>query len=300
MGNTILAHALFACGQVDLDLDRFFSDTGNSHAIRPLNRTELTAEHLLEFPNPDLTCVLKIACTDWWEVLRIKMSYSKWMLENPGLDNFSKFYSYKLDLDLEYLTLWQEFYQTVRDPGWPECNCPDHIKFLPTDIQKEINQLYTPPNFAEPDSSDQLVEWLSKTYYDSFLQKPSLLDTIPVLEIGQYLNGEYEKLINVCLSHLGWNWNHHRSKVFHDRVIKINLVYLAWLEEIKIATKSIINNRTIKTTFDLWEQALIIAKACQLLNQDPHTINWDNISCDTVENNLYLNKFTRTHHGKTI
>jgi hypothetical protein len=301
MGNTILAHALFACGQVDLDLDKFFSATGNSHIIRTLNFSQLTAKHLLEYPNPDLACILKITCIGWWEVLRIKMSYGKWMLENPGLDNFSKFYSYKLDLVFQHLKLWQEFYQAIKDPSWPECNHPDHIKSLPTYIQKEINQLYTSPNFAKPNSSDQLVEWLSKTYYDSFLQEISLLDAAPVLELGQYIEGEYEKLIGVCQTHLGWDWNHCRSRVFHSKVIEVNSVYLTWLEEIKIATTLIINNCTVNKTFDLWEQSLIIAKACQLLNQDPHTINWNNISCNTDKNKLYLDKFTRTiHHGKTI
>jgi hypothetical protein len=301
MGNTILAHALFACGQVDLDLDKFFSATGNSHIIGTLNFSQLTATHLLEYPNPDLACILQITCIGWWEVLRIKMSYSKWMLENPGLDNFSKFYSYKVDLVFQHLKLWQEFYQAIRDPSWPECDHPDHIKFLPTYIQKEINQSYTSPNFAKPNSSDQLVEWLSKTYYDSFLQESSLIDKVHVLELGQYINGEYEKLINVCQTYLGWDWDQGRSKIFHNKVLEVNSAYLNWLEKIKIAITSIINNHAVNDTFDLWEQSLIIAKTCQFLDQDPHTINWNNIGCNADENNLYLDKFTRTiHYGKTI
>ena len=58
MGNTVLAHVLYSCGQVELDLENFFSDTGNSHKISKLNQTELIAHHLIEFPNSDLKCIL--------------------------------------------------------------------------------------------------------------------------------------------------------------------------------------------------------------------------------------------------
>ena len=161
--------------------------------------------------------------------------------------------------------------------------------------------MYVPPNFATPTDADQLVEWLSKTYYDSFLQERKSVDNVPVLELGQYINGEYEKLINVCRTYLGWAWDHARSKVFHNKVLEVNSLYLDWLNQIKIATMSVINNHTVNGTFDLWEQSLIIAKACQQLGQDPHTIDWDNIGCNTDKNSLYLDKFTRTiHHGKTI
>jgi hypothetical protein len=228
------------------------------------------------------------------------MSYSKFVLENPGLDNFLKFYSYKLDTESEHLKLWQEFYQAVRDPSWPECASPEHIKFLPTYIQTEISQSYTPPNFAAPYCAGQLVEWLSKTYYDNFSQEISILGATPVMELGQYINGEYEKLIDICQNKLGWKWNSSRSKMFHNRVIDVNSVYLLWLDSIKAATTSVINNSSVNKKFDLWEQALIIAKACQFLGQDPHIINWNDISCNADENNLYLTNFTRTYHGKTI
>ena len=51
MGNTVLAHVLFSSNQAKLDLDNFFSDTGNSHNISGVNTTKLRATHLIEFPD---------------------------------------------------------------------------------------------------------------------------------------------------------------------------------------------------------------------------------------------------------
>jgi hypothetical protein len=298
MGNTILAHALFACGQVDLDLDKFFSATGNSHAIGPLNRTVLTAEHMIECPDPSLVCVLEITCADWWEVLRIKMSYSKWMLETPDLNNFSKFYSYRSDQAAE-TKLWQDFYQTVKDPSWPSCNCPEDIKTLPSAIQDEINQLYSVPRLQEPDTPARLVEWLSGIYYNIFLNPIRYHKRSPNLGLGQYIEGDYAQLINIC-NNLGWDWDHAKGNQFYKKMININGQYLAWLEKIKTTVNLVVDKKAVVDTFDLWEQALIIAKACQAVAQHPSTLKWDTDSCNAVENNVYLDKFTRTHHGKTI
>jgi hypothetical protein len=33
---------------------------------------------------------------------------------------------------------WQDFYQAVKDPSWPDCATPDHMAQLPTAIQQEI------------------------------------------------------------------------------------------------------------------------------------------------------------------
>jgi hypothetical protein len=229
------------------------------------------------------------------------MSYSKWTLETPELHNFSKFYSYITNVKSESLKLWKEFYQSVRDPSWPDCDTPDGVQFLPVAIQEEINQVYVNPDFSLPDNSDRLVEWLSKAYYDSFLNSTRHDDSVPSMDLGQYINGEYEQLINVCCKLFDCNWDHTRSKIFHTKALEVNSVYLTWLDTIKSATDSVINNRIVDKKFDLWEQALIIAKACQLIGFDPLTIDWNNNSCSPNENNLYLTKFTRTHHhGKTI
>jgi len=293
MGNTILAHALFSCHQVDLDLDRFFSSTGDAHAIVDINSSELTALHLAEMPNPALTCVLEIVCTNWWEALRIKMSYSKWMQSTPGLENFSKFYSYHADSDSEQARLWQEFYQAVRDPAWPDCASPAEIAQLPVRIQQEINQLYTVPDLSAPVTTDRFVEWLCGTYHTNFSNLARHWSSVPVLELGQYLSGNHAALEHMCTDQLGWNWDADRSKKFFDQVLQVNQKYFAWLESIQTATDAVIAQQTVTESFDLWEQALILARACELTGTVPQSLNWDTNSCNTVENNVYLNKFKR-------
>ena len=109
MGNTILAHTLFACNKVDLDLSKFFSTTGNAHAIWQINKSILRASHLIENPNPHWKCVLSVICEDWWKVLLIKFSYSKWMEEVPTINNYSKFFKGQYTLDFDVIV--QQFAQ---------------------------------------------------------------------------------------------------------------------------------------------------------------------------------------------
>lgn len=71
-------------------------------------------------------------------------------------------------------------------------------------------------------------------------------------------------------------------------MIKANTIYLEWLNKIKLAVYSIINNVDINDNFDPWEQALIIAKCCHLLNTNPANLKWSNSGCSTDENNVYL------------
>jgi hypothetical protein len=293
MGNTVLSHALFSCHQLDLDPDQFFSSTGDAHAVVALNRSELTAHHLAELPDPHLECVLEIVCTGWWEVLRIKMSYSKWMLSTPGLENFSKFYSYNPEQNSEQSKLWQEFYATIRDPAWPNCATPADIESLPLWIQQEIDRLYTAPDFSAPDTLDRFVEWLANTYYDNFLNLTQQHESVPALELGQYIQGDYQKLIDVCSNQLGWTWDHDRSRVFFTKVLKVNSEYLTWLESIQSATNAVLDYTRVDQAFAPWEQALIIAKACEHMGIAPHSLDWNTDSCNSVTNNVYLKIFKR-------
>jgi hypothetical protein len=300
MGNTVLAHALFSCNKADIDIDQFFSSTGNAHAIRDINHTELTAEHLVEMPADHLKCLLEITCFDYWELLRIKMSYSKWMLEVPDLTNYSKFYFYNPDQDAENIKLWNSFYQSIRDPSWPDCNSPAEIKTLPKTIQAEINACYQLPDLSPPDTPIKLVEWLAKNYYNNFLRVKKHFVSVPSLDLGQYIQGNYQPLIDICKHQLNWQWDHTQSAKFHAKMLETNAGYLTWLEKIKSAVVLVINNEDVVDNFELWEQALVIAKVCHTLDQDPMTINWCTNSCNANEKSLYLDKFIRTNHGKTI
>ena len=73
MGNTVLAHILFASEQITLNLENFFSDSGDAHQIAKLNNTMLSAKHLVEYPDDLCQCALQLVSIDWFDILRIKM-----------------------------------------------------------------------------------------------------------------------------------------------------------------------------------------------------------------------------------
>jgi len=295
MGNTILAHALFSCGQIDLDLDNFFSSKGDSHAIQKINKSNLTACHLIEFPDSSLTCVAQVVCQDWWEILRLKMSYSKWCKTTPMLDNITMFFPYCVDFEKEQQQLWHKFYSKFKDPSWPTCDSFDNIMNLPVEIQQEINQTFVKPNIDIPQTEQRFVEWLTIAYYDMLC---NIAETIPhskVIMLGDYIQGNLIDLIEVCKSALNWTWDHDRSQQFHSTMRSVNREYFDWLDQIKTATVS-----QVALNLEPWEQALVIAKWCIDNNQYPKNLNWDSIGCNTDANNLYLNILLRKHYGKTI
>ena len=97
MGQSLLAHTLYSCNQVELELNLFFSDTGNSHNINHLNTTQLQALH---YDTIDDTCnyakLLEIVPDNEYKLLRLKMSYEKWVGCFPEPENFKKFNFYEL------------------------------------------------------------------------------------------------------------------------------------------------------------------------------------------------------------
>lgn len=289
MGNTILSHALFACNQIDIDLTSFFSKSGNAHAISRINQTNLIAEHLIEYPKDNVSCVLEVQTSGWWEVLRLKMSYQKWFGKFPTVDNISTFYNHTVNVsDQEQLRLWQEFYNAFKDPSWPECVSYNDISRLPFSVQQEIIGAYIKPD-AVQETELQFVEWLVTAYYDRFCQHPSKnFESASTLLLGNYMQGRFQELIDVCTETLNWSWDSNRSQHFYNKVIEVNQQYLQWLEQITRATDDVIHNRTVSTKFDLWEQAIIIAKACEFTQRIPLSLNWNNVGCDTDRNNLYL------------
>ena len=299
MGNTILAHALYACHQVDLDLDNFFSNNGNAHAISIYNRTNLTAHHLIEYPNNNLVCVLQIKCFGWDELLRLKMSYSKWFNDVPTFENYKKF-NFLYNCNTDTLMLWNDFYQNFKDPSWPECATPDDVAYLPETIQNEIRNNYQTPHL-EPRTPSLFVEWLTTLYYDDFVNQPiNAIKGAPILKLNDYLSNNLTELIEVCGYHLNWSWDQTRSQQFYTKMINNNLTYLHWLENIKSAVDSLIQQIDITFKFELWEQALIIAKCCQISNLNPKQLNWINDCCFIDKTNVYLTQFSRNNYGKTI
>jgi len=114
MGNTILAHALYSCSKLIIDPDILFSLEGNAHAINNHNKTNLISWHCDEYPRSDVKIVMKILCKDWDELLRLKMSYSKYWKKLPNVGNFSEFgftdavgSSWLENLTMKYWTMFQ-------------------------------------------------------------------------------------------------------------------------------------------------------------------------------------------------
>jgi hypothetical protein len=114
MGNTILAHALYSCSKIIIDPEVIFSPEGNTHAISKYNNTNLIAWHYEENPRNDVKVILKIICKDWDELLRTKMSYSKFAKKVPKVGNFNEFgftdaidSSWIENLTIKYWTIFQ-------------------------------------------------------------------------------------------------------------------------------------------------------------------------------------------------
>ena len=294
MGNTILAHALFSCGQINLDLDNFFSSNGDAHAVREINKSNLIAHHLLEFPDDSLTCVAQVVCQDWWEILRIKLSYSKWHKTTPKLDNISNFFPYCVDVEKEQQQLWDQFYSSFKDPLWPKCNSINAITDLPVEIQQEINKVFVKADISIPQTEQRLIEWLTTTYHDMFCKLASTAPHSKVILLGDYIQGNLTDLIDICESVMNWSWNHDRSQQFYSKMVLVNQAYFNWLDKIKTAACA-----NVEYPLESWEQALAIAKWCVDKNQHPNSLNWDSVGCNADTNNLYSN-LLRKHHGKTI
>ena len=269
MGNTILAHALYACSQADLDLNTFFSDTGNAHAV-PSNK-QLTAKHLKKFPSNYDVCVLELVCNNWDKILRFKMGYSKWAKEVPTHENLEKFFE---EINLPKTdTLWDNAYDALKGSEWP--SNPGYYKrqTLPPFVLKEMESAD-----VEASLKQVFLEKLLITYYDLLNQKESATLCNKELSLEDYLDGNYSILKLICEEQLGWYWDDEKDALFFQKVHEVNSEYFIWLKRIKDAVLAIEFQN-----FEPWEQALIAAKACKDLNLD---VRGRNIVLDKLFKNI--------------
>jgi hypothetical protein len=285
MGNTVLAHVLYSCGQVELDLENFFSDTGNSHKISELNLTELTAAHLVEFPNSDLKCILQLRSDEWFYILQIRMSYFKWHNNVPKLSNLNDFFEVKM----QFKNDWTEFYNGVRDSSWPDCGSYEEIYKLPNYVQEEIQNTYQSSNMMLTTESN-LVEFLSETYFDMLMLScsPAFFDA-PVYYLSDYFSKKIQALEQIA-EHLKWKYNHQRSDDFYSAMLKANHPHLSWLETIEQTHNNVINLNHASVDLQPWERALVIAKICTTLGCHPSVLNWQDSHCFLDNNNITLIK----------
>lgn len=285
MGNTILAHTLFSCERIDLDLENFFSPLGDSHRARQFNDQTLVAHHWLEFPTNDLIPVLTINASGWFLLLQYKMSYSKWHKQFPNLENWHLFFENKIRFNEQQD--WQEFYNNLKDPSWPSCVSQDSVSQLPQYIQHEISNHY---NKAKLDiiTDQDLLEFLSITYYD--LMCWSNIDITvngAILELEDYLNYDIVTLQNLA-GFLGWKWNESLSEKFFNRVLEVNDNYLTWLKKIKTYYFMTVSQNICSLHLEIWEQAWLIAKICQTHNLDIISLPWNQLGCGKKNSNNEL------------
>jgi hypothetical protein len=285
MGNTILAHVLFSCNKAKLDLDTFFSVSGNSHRINRYNTTELAAKHLIEFPDNNAECILQLRSDNWFRILQYKFSYAKWLNEVPTLSNWNKFFNQVADRGDH---TWQQFYSNVKDDSWPECESYDKINLLPEHILTEVKQLYR-PNVSEITTNDQLLEFLATCYFDEISKIDKFEFNAPVYWLSDYFNYNTEPLEQISKM-LNWQWNNKLSKQFHIKMLEINATYLAWLDTVKRYHDSIVSRIVCPVELDLWERALLIAKVCQTLHCNPRDLKWHDSGCLQEQNSATLIK----------
>jgi hypothetical protein len=288
LGNSILAHVLFSAEKINFDLADFFSSEGHAHKIAQINNTELTAVHLEEFPNKNLICILHLVSQDWLEILRYKMSYCKWHKQEPTLDNWQTF-SFTNYVKVDSKHAWQEFYQQVRDPSWPDCVDPQQIKYLPKHIQQEIHATWVEPKFSI-DNQQKLVELLTLTYYDMMSTAHNVLPDSKVYYLDQYFREDFGVLQELC-SWLGWSWNDSKSQAFFAKLMETNRQYFQWLERMQICHAQTLAKKSVAHHMAEWETAVILAKLCLDLNKHPDSLSWDSSDCIFQNNSVNLYKF---------
>lgn len=286
LGNTILAHVLYASNRVDINLQDFFSANGHAHKIQKINSSELIADHLVEFPKQNLVCLLQLVSTDWYELLRYKMSYSKWMLAEPNLENYRNFFQNQCVIDFD--KLWLEFYNNVKDPEWPDCEKFDSVTKLSLYIQEEINEQWNPPRF-DLTSEFQLIEFLVLSYYDKLVTPFEPNFDCETYDIGKYLEGEFDRLIELSQK-LGWSWDDGKSEQFYHIMIQNNKTYLTWLDLFKKKYYDVLNTDELNWELKTWEFSFMLSKLFFDLEKNPREIKWQNLNCFFNDKSLKLNQ----------
>jgi hypothetical protein len=233
MGNTILAHALYACSQAMFEPEEIFSIEGNSHNIADINQTELIAWHKDIHREENVVPILHVTCIDWDEVLRIKLSYSKWFLDVPTKNNFLKF------------------------------------------------------GFTNPEN-DNWLENLTVKYWE-MMQDAKKVSLTPELKLGDYISGDIDPL-RIAVEQLGWQWNDKKSDIFYNEMLAHNNRYFKWLDLIKLTVEACLDKKEVKTNLEFWEQALVIARICDIKNISPSLLHWNDYGCFLNKNNVTLIK----------
>lgn len=271
MGNTVLAHVLYSCQKKSFDLAGFFSPMGDAHNISKLSldTDQLTAKHLLEYPDSSVDCLIELKShDDWIRILTVKMGYDKWKKCYPTVSNYRDFFNVIDNND----KLWQDFYLSFKDPSWPDCVKFEHVSDLPGKIQEEIHSVYKLPGVDQ----DSVLNTLSLAYY-GILTQESILNFSDTVEyqLDNYLNKNFDILKQVVNTKLGWSWNNQLSDEFYNAMIVANKQYFDWLDKFKQIFDSCIRKQSIHVELEFWERSALIAKLCKHFNITPNALEWN-------------------------
>jgi hypothetical protein len=302
MGNAITAHILYACAQTDLDLVNFFSSTGDAHNIRSerANRKDLCPWHADEWESmpPNAEVILEIKTSAEYKLLEIKMGYNKFLLEEPTFENILKFY--RIDKQsIDHRALWQEFYNNIKDPSWPQCDSPNDIGGLPEWIQQEILDKHQSPVTSATEKN--FFNLLTIAFYDHFTlaENHRSLYGGRVVLLEDYLAGNIDDIKSVVVDKLNWKWDNTRSNKFYSVLLHHNAQYLDWINHMQKMIQSIIDGEPIRDKhISEWEKIAITALVCKRYGMRPEILPWDRINAQNFD--LELIEFFKENHGQTV
>jgi hypothetical protein len=297
MGNTIVAHVLYACNQLDINLKDFFSPTGDAHKLKKTLAQQVIAPiHMIEQPETipsNSQCLIEIKSEGWYKFLEFKMGWEKYLLQTPSLLNISFFYDinpFVADKD----KLWQDFYQKIKDESWPNCNSLDDVKFLPKRIQDEVYTTYKPPDLTI--SSENFIEILTISIYDHLRNTESSNSQFngEILLLRDYLAGDTQILEHQSCRYIGWKWDQKKSFEFYRHMVQANRAHLSWLKDLKSVFWKVINQQVCELDLQLYEVALLITKLCRLCQTHPSELPWSSLKA--TDSTQCLIDFLKDYH----
>jgi hypothetical protein len=99
MGNNIVSHVLYACGQLDIDYQSIVSANGHAHALRKyylnINLVPYHVDEQIDELPPNSEIILEVKTTKWYVFLQEKMSYVKFLRSFPANDNYKNLFKLK-------------------------------------------------------------------------------------------------------------------------------------------------------------------------------------------------------------
>lgn len=281
MGNAVVAHIMYACDKVDIDCSNFFSTTGDSHRRRLFANRTIQPLHMIEQPEtvpPDSVCIIEIKATGWTKILEFFMGWRKYHKQTPSLDNIETFYSQINQFAIDDQQLWQQFYDNIKDPLWPDCSAYHEVTKLPQYVQDEVYANYTTP--VSDLSGENFVSLMSIAVYDHLHESNSVNPIFDgeVLLLQDYLDGDVQILQQQAVKYLGWNWNRGKSLEFYHHLMNANRVHLDWLANMQDLFNKTTNAIVVDCQLETFEQACLIAKLCRRYQVHPSQLPWDSIN----------------------